>query len=67
MTAESVQIQHSGVEKRTTLAGKRSRLEKMIAFNQKELKPQVILKAEEEERNKLFTLEVKIKSYERQS
>ena len=67
MTAESVQIQHSGVGKRTTLAGKKSRLEKMIAFNQKELKPQAILKAEEEERNKLFALEVKIKSYERQS
>jgi len=66
MAAESIQIQHSGAKKRTGLAEIKSRLEKMAAFHREELKPQTILKAEEEKRNKLSALEVKIKSYERQ-
>jgi len=66
MTAESIQIQHSEEENRTALEGLKSRLEKMAAFNQEELKPQAQRKAEEERSNKLSALEVKIKSYERQ-
>ena len=48
MTAESIQIQCSRAEKRTTLIEIKSHLEKMAAFNQEELKPQAILNAEEE-------------------
>ena len=44
----------------------KSRLETMVAFNREELKPQALLKAEEERNNKLSALEAKIKSYERQ-
>jgi len=39
----------------------------MIAFNLEEMKLQAMLKAEDERNNKLFTLEAKIISYERQS
>ena len=66
MAAESIQIQRSEAKKRTGLAEIKSRLEKMVAFHREELKSQTILKAEEEKRNKLSALEVKIKSYERQ-
>ena len=45
----------------------KSRLEIVDAFNREEMKPQALLKAEEERNNRLSALEVKIKSYERQS
>jgi len=66
LTTESIQIQLSGAEKRTTLEEIKSHLEKVIAFNREELKLQAMLKAEEERNNKLSTLEAKIKSYESQ-
>ena len=44
----------------------KSCLERMAAFNREEMKLQAMLKAEEERNNKLFALEAKIKSYERQ-
>jgi len=37
------------------------------AFNWEELKPHAMLKAEEERNNRLFALEARIKSHERQS
>ena len=67
MTAESIQIQHSGAEMRIALEEIKSLLEKMDAFDWEELKAKAMLKAKEERNNKLSTLEVKIKSYERQS
>ena len=66
MTAESIQIHLSGAKKRTALEEIKSALEKMTAFNREELKPQTLLKVEEE-RNNVSALETKIKSYERQS
>ena len=67
MTTESIQIQQSGAEKRTTLEEIKFRLEKMAAFNREELKPQAMLKPEKERNNKLSALEAKIKSYKRLS
>ena len=66
MTVESIQIQHSGAEKKTTLKEIKSRLEKRAAFNQEELKPHAMLKVEEERNSRLSAIEAKIKSYERQ-
>ena len=66
MTAESIQIQHSEAGKRTTLEELKSCLETIAAFNWEELKPQALLKGEEERKNRLSALEAKIKSYERQ-
>jgi len=62
MAFESTQIQHSGAEKRTALEKLKSCLEIMAAFNREELKPQALLKAEEERNNRLSALETKIKS-----
>ena len=67
MASESIKIQHSGAEKRTALEELKSRLETMDTFNREELKPQALLKAEEERNNRLSALEAKIKSHERQS
>ena len=52
MATESVQIQRSGAEKRTTLEEVKSCLEKMASFDRKQLNPQAMLKAEEERNNK---------------
>ena len=56
-----------GCGKRTTLEEMKSRLERMVAFNRKELKPQAMLKAEEERNKRLSAHKAKIKSYEKQS
>ena len=66
MASESIQIKHSGAEKRTALEELKSCLETMVAFKREELKLQTLLKVEEE-RNMLSALEAKIKLYERQS
>jgi len=66
ITTERIQIQQSEVEKRTALEELKSRMETTAAFNREELKPQALLKDEEERRNRLSALEAKIKSYERQ-
>ena len=61
MTAKSIHIQHSKAEKRTTLEELKSHLETVAAFKREELKPQALLKAEEERKNRLSALEAKIK------
>ena len=66
MTTKSNQIQQLGIEKRSALEEVQSRLAKVTVLDMEELKPQAILKAEES-KNKLSTLEAKLKSYKRQS
>jgi len=42
-----------------------SRLVKVAAFNREELKPQAVFRANDNRRNKLSALEIKLQSYER--
>ena len=68
LATKSICIQELEVEKRNALEAVRARLAEVVNIGGEDLRQQVIIRAEENKRNKLFTLEAKLRSYaERQA
>jgi len=67
MTDGSIQVQQLKEEKRSALEQVQSHLGEVAVLGREELKPQAILRAEENKRNKLSTIVVKLESYGRQT
>ena len=60
LTARSIRVQKLEAEKGTELEAARARLAEVISVGREELRPQAIVKVEENKRNKLSALETKL-------
>ena len=60
LTAKSIHIQRLEVENRTKLEAPRAHLDEVAIVRREELQPLAITRAEENKRNKLSALEVKL-------
>jgi len=65
LSAQSDQVLKLEVEKKAVIAEIQARLAQPTVFNQEDLKSQALAKAEENRKQKLFSLESKLISYER--
>ena len=63
LTAKSIRVQELKVEKGTELEATQARLAKVASVGRENLRSHAIIKAEENKRNKLSTLEAKLRSY----
>ena len=67
LNAQNDEVRQQELAKRATLAEIEARLSQMANFNEAELRSQAFIRAVEERKTKLSTLEEHIKSYETQS